>query len=521
MTKGVAQSPGLPPNALLEMRGISKSYGTVRANQAVDLTVRPGSIVGLLGENGSGKSTLMKVLFGMVRPDAGAVVFKGRELTASSPREALAAGIAMIHQHFALVEAMTVVENVLLGWHRPGARMRDVAEQIRAAAARWGLDVNPMARIETLALGEKQRVEILKAILRGADLLILDEPTSILSPREIEQLLAFLHRFKAEGKGVVFITHKLGEVLQVADRIVVLRAGCVAGDVAAGEATRATLARLMVGRELAPAEPNGAQRATAGPVLLEVDALQADDASGVRRLKGASFTLAAGEVLALAGVDGNGQQELADTLAGLTRPAAGRIVVDGQDLTGRGARAMLAAGVAYIPADRAGTSLVQAMSIEDNLMLRDFRTAPFSKRGRIDASAARALAEARMAAFDIRAATPMAAARTLSGGNQQKVALAREIGRAPRILIAFQPTWGLDPGATRFTIDSILRLRDAGAAVLYISSELDEVLAVGDRIGVLYDGRVQDIVPRAEADLGRIGLAMAGGAMQAEAQESA
>ncbi len=506
------------PTALLEMRGISKAYGAVRANQAIDLTVQPGSIIGLLGENGSGKSTLMKILFGMVRPDAGGVVFKGRELTASSPREALAAGIAMIHQHFALVEAMTVTENVLLGWHLRGAWLntRQVAEKVREAAQHWGLDVDPMARVETLALGEKQRVEILKAILRGADLLILDEPTSILSPREIEQLLGFLERFKAQGKGVVFITHKLGEVLQVADRIVVLQGGRVSGEVAAAQATRASLASLMVGRELAPAEPTTRHR-TSGPVLLEVDELQADDANGTRRLKGASFTLRAGEVLALAGVDGNGQEELANTLAGLTRPAGGRVAVDGRDLTGRGACTMLDAGVAYIPADRAGTSLVQSMRIEDNLMLRDFRRAPFSHGGRIDHAALRRLAQERIAAFDIRAAAPTAAARTLSGGNQQKVALAREIGRAPRILVAFQPTWGLDPGATRFTIDSILRLRDDGAAVLYISSELEEVLMVGDRIGVLYDGRVQGVVDRLDVDLHRIGLAMAGGVAQDEA----
>lgn len=502
----------VPVRALLEMRGISKAYGEVRANRGVDLTVYPGQIVGLLGENGSGKSTLMKVLFGMVQPDEGGVVFKGRELTAASPREALSAGIAMIHQHFTLVEAMTVAENISLGWDRLGVwlDLDSTCRMVRDAAQRYGLDVDPMARVEQLALGEKQRVEILKAILRGADLLILDEPTSILSPHEIARLLDFLGRFRAEGKGIVFITHKLGEVLEVADQIVVLRDGQVTGQVAAAEATRASLARMMVGRDLPPATGRTTGHAR-GPVMLAVRGLQADDASGVRRLKGASFNVHAGEVLALAGVDGNGQEELANTLAGLTAASAGRITVDGHDLTGRNARAMLDAGIAYIPADRAGTSLVQTMSIEDNLMLRDFRGPPFARRGRIDNAALRSLAQERIQRFDIRSASPAAAARTLSGGNQQKIALAREIGRQPRILIAFQPTWGLDPGATRFMMDTILRLRDAGGAVLYISSELEEVLAVGDRVGVLYDGRVLGVVDRDAVDLDQLGLAMASG----------
>ena len=498
--------------AMLEMRGISKAYGEVRANRGIDLTVPAGAIVGLLGENGSGKSTLMKVLFGMVSPDAGGIVYKGREFAAGSPKKALEAGIAMIHQHFTLVEAMTVSENLLLGWSRAGAWLdrAGTARLVREAGARYGLDIDPDAKVEQLALGEKQRVEILKAILRGADLLILDEPTSILSPPEIARLLEFLQRFRAEGHSVVFITHKLGEVLQVADHIVVLRDGEVAGALPAAGATRESLARMMVGRDIAAA----AVRAPGerGRVRLTVENLAACDAGGVQRLKGVSFALHAGEVLALAGIDGNGQGELADTLAGLAAASAGRILLDGRDITRGGAKARLAAGIAYIPADRAGTSLVQAMSIEDNLMLRDFERRPYSSFGCIDRAALRTIARARIAQFGVRAVSTAAPARTLSGGNQQKVALARELGRAPEILIAFQPTWGLDPGATRFVIDSILKLRDAGGAVLYISSELEEVLAVGDRIGVLHDGRIVELVDRDAADLDRIGLAMAGSA---------
>jgi simple sugar transport system ATP-binding protein len=494
--------------ALLQMRGISKSYGTVRANVGVDLTVMPGQVLGLLGENGSGKSTLMKILFGMVRPDAGGIVYEGRELEAGSPREALARGIAMIHQHFTLVEAMTVTENLMLGRGKPWLDPTDTAMRIREAGQRYGLDVDPDRRVEELALGEKQRVEILKAILRGAHLLILDEPTSILSPPEVDRLLDFLRRFRAEGHSVIFITHKLGEVLAVADDVAVLRDGRLVGTTPVAGATRNSLAQLMVGRELqAPAQR---QRATPGPVRLAVHDLVAVDGSGVQRLRGGSLDLRAGEVLALAGIDGNGQGELADTLAGITSPLAGRILLDGVDITRGNARQRLAAGVAYIPADRAGTSLVQGMSIEDNLALRDIGQAPFSRWGRIARGALRQLARQRMRDFDIRARHPDDAARTLSGGNQQKIALARELSRQPRVVIAFQPTWGLDPGATRFVIESLLALRAQGAAVLYISSELEEVLAVGDRIGVLFEGRVVSVVDREQADLVGIGLAMAG-----------
>lgn len=502
--------------ALLEMRGISKSYGSVRANRSINFTVQPGQIVGLLGENGSGKSTLMKVLFGMVRPDEGAIVYRGRELDAGSPKAALQAGIAMIHQHFTLVEAMTVSENLMLGWSARGGPWLDhaaMAGQVRDAAQRYGLDIHPAARVERLALGEKQRIEILKAILRGADLLILDEPTSILSPPEIARLLEFLQRFRAEGHSVVFITHKLGEVLAVADEIVVLRDGEVVGTTPAAGATRESLARMMVGRELAaPAERRSA---TPGAVRLKVEALAARDNNGAERLKDASFELRAGEVLALAGIDGNGQGELANTLAGLAAPLRGRIFLDGVDITAGGAAARLEAGIAYIPADRSGTSLVQGMSIEDNLMLRDISRRPFSVAGRIDRRATGQAARQRMRDFDVRAASPAAAARTLSGGNQQKVALARELSRQPQVVIAFQPTWGLDPGATRFVMESLLKLRDQGAAVLYISSELEEVLAVGDRMGVLSDGRIVLLVDRSEADIERIGLAMAGAFQEA------
>jgi simple sugar transport system ATP-binding protein len=496
---------------MLEMRGISKAYGKVQANRGIDLTVGRASIVGLLGANGSGKSTLMKCLFGMLKPDAGGIVFKGRELAAGSPREAIRAGIGMIHQHFTLVEAMTVAENVMLGWERTGRWLNTaaVSAEVARASRDFGIDVDPGALVGGLALGERQRVEIVKALVRGCELLILDEPTSILAPPEVARLLALMRRLRDNGKSVIFISHKLGEVLDVCDEIVVLRDGELAGNFRAWGATRADLARIMVGAEMAVVAQ---QPCHSGKTLLEVRDLSAEDDSGVQRLKGVSFTLHAGEVLALAGVDGNGQAELANALAGLAKITGGRIELDGADITRLSAPGRLARRLAYIPADRSSTSLVPGMSVADNLRLRDFARAPFSRGMLLDQKFAVASANEKIRTFDIRCPGPRAAAGTLSGGNQQKVVLAREISRDPAVLIAFQPTWGLDPGATRFVIERMLELRARGAAVLYISSELEEVLAVGDRIGVLFDGRLSDLMPRAQADASRIGLALSGAA---------
>lgn len=481
---------------MLEMRGISKAYGAVRANDRIDLTVPRGGIVGLLGANGSGKSTLMKCLFGMERPDAGGIIFKGRELDARTPRDAIRAGIGMIHQHFTLVDAMTVADNVMLGWERTG-RWLDagaVAAQVARASREYGLDVDPRARVGALALGTRQRVEIVKALVRGCDLLILDEPTSILAPPEVARLLELMRRLKAEGKSVIFISHKLGEVLEVCDEIVVLREGRVAGRQAASGATRAGLSRLMVGSE--PTNSDSHPRPAPGGTCCSVTNLVVKDAVGVQRVNGVSFELRTGEVLAIAGVDGNGQAELADALAGLVAPVSGSIERRGE--------------LAYIPADRATTSLVQSMSVADNLRLRDYWRAGFSRRGFLNSRFQTANAREKVSSYDIRCADIDAPIRTLSGGNQQKVVIAREFGRNPAVLIAFQPAWGLDPAATRFVLDRVLELRARGGAVLYISSELEEVLEVGDRIGVLYAGRLIDLMPRAEATMDRLGLALSG-----------
>ena len=503
----------VPPPVLpriLEMRGIVKNYGPVRANAGIDLDVGAGQIVGLLGENGSGKSTLMKVLFGMVKPDGGGIVYKGRELSGHDPRAALAAGIGMIHQHFMLVDAMTVAENVMLGWDAAGAWLKRgaIAAAVRETSARFGLDLDPHVMVGDLSLGRRQRVEILKALMRGVDLLILDEPTSNLAPGEVAGLFGVLRQLKREGKGVVLITHKLNEILDVTDDVVVLRDGCVSGRRPTREATAHDLARMMVERDVTAALPRSGQRFE-GPPLLVVEGLSvagtAEDG-----LADVSFALHPGEVLAVAGIDGNGQSALVEAIAGLRRPTAGRIRLGGADVTRASVAARVAAGLAYIPADRGSTSLVQAMTIAENLALRDIGRAPHSRLAWLDPRGTDGEARRRIRDFGIRTSGPDAAARELSGGNQQKIVIAREMDRGPRVLVAFQATWGLDPGATRFVQEQVMAMRNAGHAVLYVASELDEVLALGDRIGVLCAGRMVTILPRAAVDVREIGMMMAG-----------
>ena len=501
----------MAPAPMLQMVGIAKSYGAVRANRGIDLAVGRGEIVGLLGENGSGKSTLMKILFGMVRPDEGRIVLDGNPTAIGSPADALAAGIGMVHQHFMLVEAMSVLENVLLGLPR-GAAWLDAAgtaAQVRRASRDYGLDLDPDAPVERLSFGMRQRVEIVKLILGGARLLILDEPTSNLSAPEVEALLGIMRRLAAEGRSIVFISHKLGEVLDVCDHVVVLRDGAVSGRRPVAGASRDDLARMMVGRDLGPA-PEVRPKAAGEPALV-VEGLSSGSA-GATMLRDVGFTIRAGEILAIAGIDGNGQTELAETLAGSRPSGPGRIRLAGRDVTAAGARERLAAGLAYIPVDRSGTSLVPAMSVCENLALRDFDREEFSRASWLRLGTVRRSAETRIAGYAIRCAGPDAPARSLSGGNQQKIVVARELGREPKALVAVQPTWGLDPGATRFVQESILALRDRGGAVLYVSAELEEVLQMGDRIAVMHEGRLSRPVARADVDLTRIGLLMAGDA---------
>jgi simple sugar transport system ATP-binding protein len=492
------------------MHGIVKNYGAVRANRGINFIVGERRVVGLLGENGSGKSTLMKILFGMIRPDSGSVVFQGKTLLNHKPDMAIAAGIGMIHQHLTLVDAMTVTENVMLGWTDAGAfpKTRAIASRIEEASRTYSLAVHPGDVVGKLSFGQRQRVEIVKALLRGSKLLILDEPTSNLSPPEVAGLLAVIRRLKEEGHSVVFISHKLTEVMEICDEVVVLRDGAVSGRGQIADATRESLARMMVDRDLQ--EPIERQNHVPGDVLLDVERLSRPGGTGGHPLDDISFTVRAGEVLGVAGVDGNGQRELLDTLAGVTPAKTGRIRLNGIDITRMNVRQRLELGLAYIPVDRISTSLVPGFTIAENMVMRDIDRPPLAFGPFINARAMKDMAQTRIAAFNIRAPNADVPASSLSGGNQQKIVVAREIGRQPKLLLAFQPTWGLDPGATRFVLDQILFLRDSGAAILYVSAELEEVLTLGDRIAVMSRGRLSCPAPRGSIDVTEIGMLMGG-----------
>ncbi|MDR3516522.1 MAG: ABC transporter ATP-binding protein [Azospirillaceae bacterium] len=493
----------MPP--LLEMLGIVRTFGAVRANDNINLTVQSGEILGLLGENGSGKSTLMKVLYGMLPPDSGDIRFRDAPLDAKSPFDAIKAGIAMIHQHFMLVEAMTVTENILLGWPGGGQvlKHKQMAEHIRQASRRFGLDLDPDARISALSLGRRQRVEILKAILRDAELLILDEPTSNLAPTEVRELLDIMRRLRSEGKGIVFISHKLPEVLDVCDRVVVLRAGKLAGEAAVASISREQLAEMMVGRNVPmPRVTEGEHRR--GALRLSVRGLSATGLSAI------TFDLRGGEILGIAGVDGNGQLELAEALAGLRPVTDGIVLIGDHDATQASVTARVEMGLAYLPADRSHTALVKAMTVFDNLMLRDSRRPPYGTRALLTPKTGVARARDLMAQYDIRAPGVDFVVGQLSGGNQQKVVIARELSRAPTAVVAHQATWGLDPGATRFVLDQMIALRQQGAAIVYISSELEEILSISDRIAVMAGGAIAGVTPNRNVDLRQIGLWMSG-----------
>ena len=497
---------------VLELAGITKRFPGIIANDHVDFDLRAHEVHALLGENGAGKSTLMNILYGLYRPDEGEIRINGKPAHFTSSKDAIEAGIGMVHQHFMLIPVMTVAENIVLAVEptRAGVLL-DVgaaADRVREIAEQFKFTIDPYARIQNLSVGQQQRVEILKALYRKADILILDEPTAVLTPQEARELFGILQQLKAEGMSIIFISHKLNEVLEIADRITVLRRGVKVDTIPREGATEESLARMMVGRDVlltvekTPGVP--------GKPLLEVAGLEVFDDRGLEVVKGVSLTVHAGEIVGLAGIDGNGQEELIDALTGLRKAHAGSIRIAGEESSGDSAREMLEAGVGHIPVDRQRRGLVLDFSLAENLALRDFRHAPNSRLGwlfpnRLVARALKLLKE-----FDVRGGVPQTRAGTLSGGNQQKVVLAREIDRDPKVLVAGQPTRGLDVGAIEFVHRRLLSERDEGRAILLVSLELDEILSLSDRILVIYEGRIVGEFPPTVSEE-ELGLAMTGG----------
>ena len=494
----------------LELRGITKRFGDLVANDHIDLTVEPGEIHALLGENGAGKSTLMNVLYGLLQPDEGEILVNDAPVHIKGPRDAIAAGIGMVHQHFMLVPVFTVAENVMLGVEPVGPNRlldrRRARAQVLEVSQRYGLAVDPDAVVEDIPVGVQQRVEIIKALTRDVDLLILDEPTAVLTPQETDDLLGIMRALRDSGKSIVFITHKLKEVQAIADRITVIRRGRTVGT-AAPDTSEGELAALMVGRSVIltvdkPPRPPGDE-------VLTVSGLAVNDDRGHRAVDGVELTVRAGEVLGIAGVQGNGQTELIEAIMGLRAPLTGSVRLAGRDLAGQSTRDILRSGVGYVPEDRSADGLVRDFTIAENLVLDRYDQPPFGNAFSLDLAAIASSAKERVDQFDVRTSSAANPASSLSGGNQQKVIVAREMSRPLKLFIAAQPTRGVDVGSIEFIHGRIMHEREIGTAVLLVSSELDEVVALADRIAVMYRGRVIATVgpdtPREQ-----LGLLMAG-----------
>ena len=495
----------------LEMRNIVKRFPGVLACDHVNFDVRAGEVHALLGENGAGKSTLMKVLYGLYHADEGEILIDGAAVDISSPTAAIEQGIGMIHQHFMLVDELTVTENVALGLKSSRGPVLDldrVETRIRELSAAYGLQINPAAPVWTLAVGERQRVEIIKALYRGADLLILDEPTAVLTPQEVEDLFATLDRMKQDGRGLIFISHKLHEVIAISDRITVLRGGALVDTVPNQNVTRAALAKMMVGREVILVQDHAVVEL--GAVQLALHNVSALGITGQPALRDVSLEVHAGEILGVAGVSGNGQRELAEVIAGLRPISSGRIELGGADVASWSVARRTDAGLGYVPEERMHDGIVQEFSVAENLILQDHTHPPISRGIFLDFGAIAQRSRDLVRDFRIRTPSIDTPTRSLSGGNIQKVIMARELSRRPRVLVAAQPTRGVDIGATEYIHERLLEQRRQGSATLLISEDLDEILALSDRIAVLYEGRVMDIIPRSAATAERLGLLMAG-----------
>ena len=500
----------MPPVLVLD--GITKRFPGVLANDHIHLTLEPGEIHALLGENGAGKTTLMNILYGLYHPDEGKVVVRGNAVKIDTPHEAIRRGIGMVHQHFMLVPVFTVTENVMLGEETLTRGIfldrAAVAARIREISEQYGLQVDPDAYIKDLSVGAQQRVEILKILYRKADILILDEPTAVLTPQEVDDLFKVIRGLVARGVSVIFISHKLKEVMTIADRITVLRDGRVVGTTRPAETSPTALARMMVGREVIltvdkkPAQP--------GAVVLNVKDLQVLDDRKQLKVNGVSFEVRAGEILGIAGVQGNGQTELVEALTGLRAITGGQTRILGNDTTRATAREILQTGVAHVPEDRQRDGLVLSFPVADNLILNTYYLAPFATGVQMRERAIFASADTLVQQFDIRTPGIHTRASSLSGGNQQKVIVAREFARPIKLLIASQPTRGLDVGSIEYIHQRLVEKRDQGCAVLLVSPELDEILSLSDRIAVMYRGKIMDTLPADQATPEKLGLLMAG-----------
>ena len=495
----------------LEMRGISKRFPGVLANDHVDFDVKSGEVHALLGENGAGKSTLMKILYGMYHPDEGEIVLNGKPVTIASPNDSINLGIGMIHQHFMLVQSLTVAENVALGLPSSRGPLTDldrVSKRIVELAKIYGLKIDPDAYIWQLSVGQQQRVEIIKALYRGAALLILDEPTAVLTPQEVDELFVIMHQMVKDGHALIFISHKLHEVVEISNRVTVLRDGRKIGTRPTSEITKQILANWMVGREVGFAPDRG--NVQKDECRLQLENVSCGSDRGTPGLRGVSLELCSGEILGIAGVSGNGQRELAETITGLRKVTGGRVILEAEDVTGFAPGDLTDRMLSYIPEERMRDGMIKNFSIAENMVLREHHKPPFSRSGFLNLRGIASHSDELIKKFRVKTPSRDTLAKNLSGGNIQKVVLAREFSRNPRVILAAQPTRGLDIGATEYVREQLLEQRRKGVAVMLISEDLDEILALSDRIAVIYEGKIMDIVPRENATPEKLGLLMAG-----------
>ena len=493
---------------ILEMKNITKQFPGVLANDDVNLSVEKGSIHALMGENGAGKSTLMNILYGLYSPSSGKILLNGKEISIDNPRDAIDQGIGMVHQHFMLIPALSVIENVVLG-KKDNKKIIDLkkdADAFVALGAKYNMKIDPYALIEDLTVGQQQRVEILNAIYRGAEILILDEPTAVLTPQEVTELFKIMNQLKDEGKTIIFISHKLKEVLTICDTITVLRLGRSQPSVPSAGTTREELAEMMVGRKVILNVPKGEYKP--GENVLEMNNVFTKKGSG--SLDDVSLEVKRGEILGIAGVDGNGQDALIDAITGLTKVTSGTVKIKGKDVTNASARTILEQKVSHIPADRHKRGMVAPMSIRENMILVSYYKEPFSKHGFINWKFVNENSEKIVEQFKVKTPNIDEAGGKLSGGNQQKMVLGRELTRDPDLVIAAHPVRGLDIGATEYVHECLIDERDKGNAVLLVSTELDEVISLSDKIAVMYEGRIMGVLDKEEFDFTKIGMMMAG-----------